>query len=158
VHAEPEQVAPGPQTLPHVPQLSASLVTSMQAPLQAICPVGHTHALETQAPPVGHAIPQPPQLFGSLDVSTQPLGQLTRPGRHAQAVTAGVPVVWQAEPDWQTLPQAPQLKSSFVVSTHTPLHSVGSMEGQPQVLEVQTPLIAQALPQAPQSVGLVARS
>jgi hypothetical protein len=60
----------------------------------------------------------------------------------------------------QTLPHAPQLFGSLVVSVQVPLHSVCPV-GQPvppvQVPPVQVCPEAQALPQAPQLFGSVPR-
>jgi hypothetical protein len=66
-------VAPGPQTLPHVPQFV--LLTVVHALLQTICPAGHGwHWPFTQFCPPAHACPHEPQLFGSVAVDVHTPG------------------------------------------------------------------------------------
>lgn len=64
----------------------------------------------------------------------------------------------------QLLPQLPQLLASFVVLVHVPLHSVGTLEGQPETHEYEfaepeqtgVPLsAAHDTPQAPQWAAVV---
>lgn len=106
--------------------------------------------------------PQAPQLFGSLVSSTQPLGQLESPVLHVQAVTP--PFVWHVEPVGQTLPHVLQLKLSVIVFVHTPglfpflphtISPVGQLHAAGAPAHVAP--LGHALPQAPQSVGLVLR-
>lgn len=80
-HLPPEQVPPHDR--PHPPQLLASLVVSVQAPLQLVS-LPHEHVPPMQAAPVMHALPHWPQ-FDVLElVSTQapahprnPVGQVS---------------------------------------------------------------------------------
>jgi hypothetical protein len=71
------------QVVPHAPQCATSLLRSMQAPSQAVCPTGQLAAQTPAAHtwPLAHAWPQEPQLAGSLCRSWQAESlQLTLPG------------------------------------------------------------------------------
>ena len=59
--APPAQTWDAPQTWAQVPQLWASTVVSVQAPPQAVWPVGHAHAPPTHNAPAPHAWVQFPQ-------------------------------------------------------------------------------------------------
>jgi hypothetical protein len=77
VHMPFMHLPPGPQELPQVPQLNASLRRLLQpAVLQQVCPVPHwvPDGRQPQLPPwqswpAVHALPQAPQLLGSAEVS-----------------------------------------------------------------------------------------
>jgi hypothetical protein len=99
------------------------------------------------------ATPQAPQFAALESVSTQAEPQRVVPAGHTHMPIA------QVVPRAQTVPQAPQLAVSLVVSTHAPLHVVRPIV---QVI-VHTPdehtwPMAQAVPQAPQWAGLDCRS
>ncbi len=70
-HCELTQV-PGPQLLPHAPQLPGSLTVLVHRPLQLTKPAGQPswHTPLTHDRPVPQATPQAPQLRGSLPVVT----------------------------------------------------------------------------------------
>jgi hypothetical protein len=53
--------------------LAGSFFVLTQAPLQAVSPVGHWHALSWQTRAASHTVPHWPQLLGSLRVFTQVL-------------------------------------------------------------------------------------
>ena len=65
LHFPAVQVSPLAQRLPQLPQLFGSLVTGMQAPLQAASPLGQSQLPWVQVAPVAQTVPQPPQLSGS---------------------------------------------------------------------------------------------
>ncbi len=70
------------QAVPQAPQCAALVAVSTQAPLQRVCPAGHTHMpIEHVVPPV-QALPQAPQLVASEPVSTHALPQAVRPIEH----------------------------------------------------------------------------
>jgi hypothetical protein len=71
VHA-PLEHEEGAQLMAQSPQLAASDVTSMHAPLHSFSPAfGHVQAPLTHVWPPGHAAPHAPQLLTSVDVFTQ---------------------------------------------------------------------------------------
>jgi hypothetical protein len=104
VHTPDEQVEPGPQRVPQLPQWLTSVAGSVQAPLHTICPVpGHpVHTPETQFSPVAHACMQLPQCAGSLETFEQAFGQSTSLTGHWQALCTHEPPLGQA------VPQVPQ--------------------------------------------------
>jgi hypothetical protein len=51
----PEQTSPLPQALAHFPQLSWSLASVTQAPLQSVCPAPQPHWPPVQTSPAAHA-------------------------------------------------------------------------------------------------------
>ncbi len=71
VHIESWQMSPWGHAVPQPPQLSTSLLTSMQTPLQIIAGGMHPPQFpSSHAIPLSQTLPQLPQLFGSLVVST----------------------------------------------------------------------------------------
>jgi hypothetical protein len=54
-------------TVPQAPQFDAFDVRSTQEVPQAVCPVGHTHALLTHVAVLGQTLLQAPQLLTSAD-------------------------------------------------------------------------------------------
>ena len=68
--------------MPQNPQLSASLVVSLQPSVHAISPSGQpdepVHALFSHVPP-SHELPQKPQLSASVDVSVHPAEHIISP-------------------------------------------------------------------------------
>jgi hypothetical protein len=126
-------------------------MVSAQTPLHTMVPAGHTHWPEVQLAPTAHtcdccAVVQPPQLLVSLETSTQPVwpAQFTRPVPQVQTPAT------QLAPVPQTLPQVPQLKLSFCLSTHWPLQMLGVAAGQEHWPEVHVPPIGQGMSQPPQ--------
>ncbi len=108
-------------TVPQLPQLLESLVTSTQVPLHAICgdaqtglhlPVMHWGVL------FGHALPHSPQLFQSIRIAVHLPLQLIVPAGHWH-----LPAVqtWVAA---QTVPQAPQLTELVCRLVQAPLQIV----------------------------------
>jgi hypothetical protein len=100
--------------LPHEPQLFASKVVKVQAPLQLVCP-GKQFAwqlpkLQTWVPV--QAWPQVPQLAGSVCVRTQAVPHLVKPAAQAQALFT------QEELAPQAMPQPPQFAASETGLTH----------------------------------------
>jgi hypothetical protein len=78
--------------------------------------------------PTLQALPQPPQFLLSREVSTQAPEHRLRPALHNTLqplpVQVGVPLATVG----QIFPQAPQLRMSFVLSTHTlPQRMVGRL-------------------------------
>src|SRR5215813_9855985 len=73
----PEQMLPGPQALPHAPQLFWSPERKVHVPLQVTAPVGQTQLPATQTLPWLHAEPQLPQFLASVWVATQVSPQRT---------------------------------------------------------------------------------
>src|SRR5215469_8784488 len=88
---EPQQITPGGQTIPQLPQWPGLLLMSTHTPPQ--------HVGGALLSPGGHAFPQPPQSFGSPSVSLHTPPQ--------QAFPRGQQVPLQQTPDAQTLPQLP---------------------------------------------------
>ncbi len=145
------------------PQLAASVCVLTQPPLQTLRLAVHwmpqTPAAHVAVPFVGgpwHAVPHAPQWAMSVCVSTQLLPHAMNCG--ASQVTPHVPAMHVAAPFagfGQTFPQAPQLATSPLSSTHAPRHveKVGS-HWIPHTPDVQVPCpfsgSAQAFPQAPQ--------
>jgi hypothetical protein len=176
-------VDPAGQARPHPPQLFRSLVVSVHPAVQQLspftqlqmggvvqpCDVQHRLSWHPKVP-TGHTRPHPPQLLTSLVVSVQfPLQHesLCAHGPHAGGgggkLSRHAPLmhVWSA---WQTMPHAPQLLGSLVVSVQ-PLAQQSWLNGQP--LDAQLALgpthvplmhelpVAQTSPQAPQLKGSV---
>jgi hypothetical protein len=110
----------------------------MSPPLQA-------HVPPVQAVPPVHVMPHEPQLFGSVVTSTQLAPQSVWPAGHA-ATQAPIEHTWSAP---QTLLQAPQLLTSVLVSTHTPLQLVCGL-AQPQVPPRHVVPLAHTIPHDPQ--------
>jgi hypothetical protein len=61
-----EQVVPGGQTVPHVPQLLLSVMVLTQLPLQFVKPCRQMQVPSTQRSLAPHAIPHSPQLLMSV--------------------------------------------------------------------------------------------
>jgi hypothetical protein len=140
-------VLPAGHTLPHLPQLLASLVVFLQAPLQHVAPAAHL-------------LPQAPQLLASVVVLVQTVPLLAG---HELGPTVGQPgrgaLPWQhvlgcrhglmgvhtpllhVLPPGQTVPHLPQLLASLVVFLQAPLQHVAPA--------------AHLLPQVPQLLGSV---
>jgi hypothetical protein len=74
------QKAPAGHALPHPPQFF-TVVVSVQAPLHAVCPVGHTHEPLTQEAPTAQVFPHPPQ-FRIVMKSVQTFAQTPWPAGH----------------------------------------------------------------------------
>jgi hypothetical protein len=71
VHIPDEQTSFTRQTLPHAPQLAASLEVSVHWPAHITATPGHTQEPPAQARPSPHTAPQPPQFETLVFVSTQ---------------------------------------------------------------------------------------
>lgn len=75
-----QHVSPAEQTLPHVPQLLASVCLLTQADPHIVNPGAHPQLPFWQLRPDPHAEPQPPQLSGSVSSFTHvPLQSVSRP-------------------------------------------------------------------------------
>ena len=120
------------QTLPHIPQLFLSLVTLAQMPLQQVVVPMQT-------------LPQAPQFMLSEPLtamhaplhSTSPaFGHLQTPARQVDGAS-------------HTVPQAPQLAASVLVSMHMPSHILPP-SAQPHDPETQVSGSAHATPHFPQ--------
>jgi hypothetical protein len=121
---------------PQPPQLSMSVCSSTQAPLQAVNPALHwnVHTLATQAgaalaTAVVQPLPHVPQLLAFVVVSTQmgphSVGEAAaQPEAHAPATHTGVPPL-------HTWPQLPQLLLSVCSFTQAPLHVLFSQTHTP---------------------------
>jgi hypothetical protein len=107
---------PEPQTVPHAPQLFASLSSLVQVPPQTDCPDAHCVALQSP-------FTQNPLAQDKPVTHTEPTGFGT------QAAAA------QASPGMQALPQAPQEPASVCRLVQTPLQVVC-----PAAQALQTPL------------------
>jgi len=108
---------PAAHALPHLPQLSGSLVVSTQPLAHAVVPASQAHLLATHAWRVPQVTPQPPQFFGSLVPSTQPVMHASSWPGHAQLPwlhVSGAP---------QVTPHFPQFAGSVLVSTQLCPHS-----------------------------------
>ncbi len=150
-----EQVSPAPHTVPHVPQLSASEVTSTQRLLQFDCPVAQPQRPATQGVPTLHPVPQAPQLSGSEVRSTQLAPQPDRPGGHAQLPAT------QRLPGVQATPHAPQFCASVRVSTQTVVPAVVhivALHELPHTPALQSCPAEHARPHAPQLARSLWRS
>ncbi len=186
---------PAGQTLPHAPQLNGLLVVSTQkgTPLIGQLVKGGVHVMPASLTglvhvplmqngcPVGQTLPHAPQLRGSLLVTVQKgiplIGQLVVGGKHVMPASltrlVHMLLMQNGWPDGQTLPHAPQLVGSLVVSRQTgkgiPLTGQevkgGGHGGTPASLTgllVQLPLmqngcpVGQTLPHAPQLNGSLA--
>jgi hypothetical protein len=139
-HAPPQSVVPAgqfvvqapfehtwlaPQVLPHVPQFFGSLVRSLHVPgVHSLVPVSHVHLPPKQLARASvHAVLQLPQWLRSVLGSTQPwkssaTTHRSSPLGHAQAA------IWHVSGAVQTVPQRPQLPSSLLGSTHSPLQAI----------------------------------
>jgi hypothetical protein len=106
------------QTMPHAPQLEVSLPRARQAPLQGVCPLGHTlvHDPLAQTCPAPQARPQAPQFAPSAWRFRQVPLQLVKPGPQ----TTAQPPATQLCPVGQTRPQLPQFAPSLCRSRQTP--------------------------------------
>lgn len=96
-------------------------------------------------------MPHPPQCSGLVRGWTQPPLQRTLPAGQAACVHVP-PAHWY--PAGQTFPQVPQLEWSLALSTQAELHTL-SPGRQAQAPEAHTWAAPQAVPHAPQSMGLV---
>jgi hypothetical protein len=70
-HAEPLHCCREEQLAPQAPHCFGSSTRSRHAPLHAVEPLGHAHALAEQVANVGHEAPHAPQSAGFVLVSTQ---------------------------------------------------------------------------------------
>jgi hypothetical protein len=102
-----------------------------------------------QVVPLEQVFPHSPQLSGMLGSTHPPWQKMEPEPQHPPFV--------QASPEAQAAPQAPQLASSWVRSTHAPPHEVWPW-GHAQAPPAQTSVAAHAWPQAPQLSGSVWRS
>ena len=144
-----------PHVLSHPPQLSGSLVMSVQLPSHETC--GSLHiAAPSQVPPVQvippQSFPHEPQLFVSLSVSTQPPLQQLGDVPVLQAVLQ-VPQLLMSE-SRSVQPLASQhpgvVKSSCVQSLPQPPQLRTSLVGSEQLDEQQACMPMHAFPQVPQ--------
>src|SRR5437773_4428497 len=69
-HFPDEQLCPGPQILPQVPQLFGSVCRLRQAELHIVSPLEHTHEPAAHVWSALHTLPQEPQWVGSVCVLT----------------------------------------------------------------------------------------
>jgi len=161
VPAEQTAVASGIEVehaLLHAPQLSASVASFTQTPLQLVKPASqtmpHVAAVQVATPlaGTGHFIPQAPQFWVSVCSFTQAPLQGPKPvlqvKPHVELEHFGVPLSGAV----QTCPQEAQLCGSVVVSTQLPpqLVGVGATHEVTHVPPEQTWFCPQATPQAPQ--------
>jgi hypothetical protein len=104
VQAPFEQTSFTRQTLPHAPQLAASLVVSVHWPAHTASAPEQPHAATWQVSPLAHETPHAPQ-FSALElVSTQAAPQRVSAAEHEVAQ-----VPWShTSPVWQLVAQAPQ--------------------------------------------------
>lgn len=171
--------APPPEHADQAPRLPSALqvrvcVPVLQLPQACVRGPLHVQTPALQVDPLTQAWPHVPQLAGSVirfgapmqgDQTTVPFGLHTPVCVPAQAphdrggggVHAQTPA-WQATPDAQARPQAPQLAGSDRTSRHTPPQSMA-----PAPLQVHAPFWqvepwGQAAPHFPQLDELVCRS
>jgi hypothetical protein len=114
----PTHWLPGPQRLPHAPQLRGSVEGSVHCEPHSVVPAEHAHAPLTHAEPVGQEVLQLPQSNGSLVRSTQAPLQLVSPAPHT-VVQAPPEHTWPAA---HAAPHEPQFAGSLWVSVQTPPH------------------------------------
>jgi hypothetical protein len=79
------QLEPGPQTIPHEPQLKLSVARFTQLPLHAVVPAGQPQLPLVQTPPSRHGWPHVPQSVALLEVFWQPSAHVTVPVGHVHA-------------------------------------------------------------------------
>ena len=81
VQAQPTQVWPAGQALPHLPQLLRSIAVLTQVPPQFVSPAWQlsTHVPFEQTWPAGHSVPHAPQLPLSVCRLTQVPPQFVSP-------------------------------------------------------------------------------
>ena len=120
-HAAFEHTCPLPHLMPQPPQFAASLVVSMQTPLQSCLPAGHRQLPPLQLVPPEQTLPHAPQLVPSDFTSTHALPHCVVLGGH---VVTHEPEE-QSCPFLQAKPQLPQLFTSEATSVQAPLHSAG---------------------------------
>lgn len=119
----------------HAPQWAVSVCRSVQTSPHRVWPAGQalspsmgTHWLLRQSSSREQTLPQPPQLKTSLVRSTQSAPHTVWPAAQApcgcvvDACATHLPLV-QTSPIAQTVLQAPQLKTSRLISTHCSLQS-----------------------------------
>ncbi len=128
-HEPAEQDSPGPQLLPHPPQLRGSICVFEHVVPQSESLPEHEHWLPMQLAPAGHGWLQAPQLLGSLVRSMQELPHVVRPAPPSTAAPPSTSPQLKVQtpsshtvPGAQTTPQPPQLFGSLCVRAHTPLH------------------------------------
>lgn len=126
------------QTVPHLPQLEVSLVSSTQEPLQAVSEpqsVEQTPAMQTF--PAAQVVLQLPQWLPSARVSTHSAPHFVYPelqsAPHSPASHRGEPLAGIG----QTLPQVPQLETSEASFTH-----VDSQSAKPALQRTPQPVAA----------------
>jgi len=134
------------QTVPHTPQLRASLARSWQRPPQPPWPAGQQSDPEHKAPEL-QVVPQAPQFVLLLRVSThatpQRVSSMEQFARHSPAT--------QPVPAPQAAPQAPQLALSVWAFTHVvPQRVVPAAQGARQLPLMQLVPAPQTVPQVPQ--------
>jgi hypothetical protein len=108
--------------VPQPPQLTGSLLVSVQTLLQSVCPVRQAHALPWQIWPVAHGLAHPPQFLASVAVSVQVPRQLVVPA--GQLLPQ--PPLMQSWPAAHGVKQAPQLFGSAPRSKQDPKQLVSS--------------------------------
>jgi hypothetical protein len=146
VQTPPVQACPAWHAVPHAPQFKALVVTSVHWPPHACWPTGHPQVPFEQAWPAGHTMPQPPQFVGLLVMFVQLAPQvMVPPGQVAEHV----PLAHTRPCAAQSLPHAPQLLPSDVVSTQLVPHASRPGEHM-HVPPLQVVCAGHALPQAPQ--------
>jgi hypothetical protein len=144
----PMQDWPVAHFMPHMPQLSGSVLRLVQTPLQAMRPGPQLQVPFRHSWPVGQTRPQPPQLSSSSLVLTQapphgvwstPQAAWHTPVEHTCPAAQPRPHTpqlfgslvrfahWGGVPH-ATTPQAPQLSSSDLRSTHEPAQFVRPVE------------------------------
>jgi hypothetical protein len=177
-HAPAEQIPPGKQAMPQLPQFCGSVDVSEQRSSQQLSDElqnavgvidGHPpHEVgcdkSTQLPsqhPGGfppHCRPQTPQFIGSYPVSTH------APAHGVCMVPAGIVGHTQAPPAqvdpaimlWQSTPQNPQFIGSLFVSTQALPHTICPV-GHSQTPVTQLAPLAHAAPHSPQLAGSLDR-
>jgi hypothetical protein len=142
------------QTFPHPPQLFGSLFVFVQAPPHEVCCVGQpvvVHAPATHASPAPHFVAQSPQCWKFCCMLTHWVPQSSVPASQPHLPAEQI---W---PFGQTVPQAPQLAGSALVSTQPPPQSLsGVVQPASQRPALQTWLAPHAVAQLPQCAGSLA--
>jgi hypothetical protein len=153
-HTPEAQVPPMAHTVPHVPQLAASVARVAQPLLQVTRPIGQVHTPAAHTAPGLQALPQVPQLPVSVVLSTHT--ELQRSGEaaghtHCPAMhEACTPQAW---------PHMPQLPLSVWTLVQLPLQVSGLAPPQgPQAPAKQPSPVMHAFAQRPQLAGSFCRS
>ena len=123
--------------MPHLPQLSGSVASSLHVSTQVVSPWGQVHAPALQLAEGGHAFPHLPQFLASVCSLTQVAPHSVRPTAH---VDWHVPFS-QVSPGSHACPHEPQFLASVDVLVQVPLHELSApgqavAGGSPQLPEM----------------------